>query len=108
MRQSFLNVTPVLGGVMVGVVLLASGIAAVGRLGLGLRFVRAAMRGTVQLAIVATVIAGVVRSLWLTLLFVLVMAAVATVTSARRVGGGTFWLLLPITAGSFILVTSAL
>jgi UDP-glucose/iron transport system permease protein len=108
MRTSFLNITPALGAVMVTLVLLATAIAAAGRLGLGMRFVRAAVRGTLQLAAVAVVITAVVRSLWSTLLFMLVMAGVAGVTSARRVGGGAGWLLLPITAGGFPLVIVAL
>jgi putative ABC transport system permease protein len=108
MGASFLTITPVLGGAMVVLVLLATAIAAAGRLGLGPRFALAAARGTVQLAVVAVVITAVVRSLWLTLLFVLVMAVVAAVTSARRVGGGVHWMLLPVTAGTMPLVSGAL
>jgi uncharacterized protein (TIGR00245 family) len=108
MRESFLNITPVLGGAMVVLVLLATAIAAAGHLGLGLAFPRAAARGTLQLAAVAIVITAVVRSLWSTLAFALVMACVAAATSARRVGGGFRWLLIPIVAGGLPLVLGAL
>lgn len=108
MRESFLNTTPALGGVMVVLVLLATAIAAAGHLGLGMDFPRAAVRGTLQLAAVAVVITAVVRSLWWTLAFALLMAGVAAVTAARRVGGGVRWLLIPIGAGSLPLVPAAL
>ena len=108
MRESFLNITPVLGGAMVVLVLLATAIAAAGHLGLDLAFPWAAVRGTLQLAAVAIVITAVVRSLWSTLAFALVMACVAAATSARRVGGGFRWLLIPIVAGGLPLVLAAL
>ncbi|MGY1802732.1 ABC transporter permease [Blastococcus sp. SYSU D00922] len=47
----------------------------------------AAVRATVQLAAVSAVLLAVVRSLWLSALFVLLMLTVATVTSAGRITG---------------------
>lgn len=47
----------------------------------------AALRATVQLAVVSAVLVYVVRSLWLSALFVLLMLGVAAVTSAARVTG---------------------
>jgi putative ABC transport system permease protein len=72
-----------------GVALLVLTVAAVAvttlaGLGVGRRIATAALRAVVQLAIVSVVIVAVVRSLWLSLTFVLVMLAVAAVTSGRR------------------------
>lgn len=66
--------------------LTATAVAVTGSAGLGIaRGVgTAAVRAVLQLAAVSVVIVAVVRSLWLSALFVLVMLAVATVTSARR------------------------
>jgi putative ABC transport system permease protein len=47
----------------------------------------AALRATVQLAAVSAVLVVVVRSLWLSTLFVLLMLSVAAATSAARVTG---------------------
>ena len=68
--------------VLVGVAVTAS---ALGGLGVGRGQVSAAVRAVVQLAIVSTVIAATLRSLWWSLLFVLFMYVVATATSARRI-----------------------
>jgi putative ABC transport system permease protein len=56
-----------------------------GRIGTGRAAVVAAVRATLQLAAVSSVILLVVRSLWATALFVLLMFSVATWTSARRI-----------------------
>jgi putative ABC transport system permease protein len=48
----------------------------------------AALRATVQLAVVGLVIAVVLQSWWLTTLFVAVMASVASVTAGRRLARG--------------------
>ncbi|MGX5657741.1 ABC transporter permease [Geodermatophilus nigrescens] len=64
--------------------------AAGGRLsGLGQErpVVVAALRATAQLAAVSAVLLAVVRSLWLSAAFVLVMVTVASVTAAERVTG---------------------
>nr|WP_243653978.1 ABC transporter permease [Pseudonocardia endophytica] len=72
-----------------------------GRIGTGRASVVAALRATVQLAVVSSVILAVVRYLWATALFVLLMFAIAAWTSARRItkdrSGSTA--ALPIAAG---------
>ncbi|WP_424923642.1 ABC transporter permease [Amycolatopsis acidicola] len=57
-----------------------------GELGRGRAVVIAAVRAVAQLAAVSFVITAILRSGWWTGLFVLLMFAVAAVTSARRVG----------------------
>lgn len=73
------------------VLLVLTGLAAVsGRLsGLGedRSVVVAAVRATVQLAVVSSVLLLVVDSLWLSAAFVLMMVGVATATAARRTTG---------------------
>lgn len=74
----------------------------------------AAGRAVLQLAAVSAVLVAVVRSLWLSVVFVLVMLAVAAVTSGRRVTGtrlrspgGTAsaaTMVLPICAGALPVV----
>jgi putative ABC transport system permease protein len=65
--------------------------------------VTAAVRCVVQLAAVSLVIGIVLRSMWLTALFITFMAVVAAATSARRitrhVGWPALWMTLPIVAG---------
>jgi putative ABC transport system permease protein len=67
-------------------VLVAVAAAVTGLAGLGIarRVVVAGARAVVQLGVVSLVIVAVVRSLWFSLVFVLVMLVVAAVTSARR------------------------
>lgn len=62
---------------------------------------RAALRATLQLAGVAVVISGVLGSVLLSVAFLVLMAAVATVTAGRRVTSGRSGLLVagPILAG---------
>ena len=71
-------------------VLVAVGVAvgAAGRLGVGRDVLTAAVRAAVQLAAVSAVIVAVVRSLWLSAAFVVLMLVIASVTSARRMTGG--------------------
>jgi len=64
----------------------AAAVAWVGRLGEGRAVLTASLRAAVQLGAVALVIAAVLRSWWSTAAFVIVMFAVAAVTSARRIG----------------------
>src|SRR5262245_58275739 len=83
--------TPVAVGPALAVVLgLLAGTAALlvwlGRIGSAAAPVFAALRALVQLAAVSLVITVVVRSLWLTALFAVMMFGVAAVTSARRIG----------------------
>ncbi|AXI77352.1 ABC transporter permease [Peterkaempfera bronchialis] len=99
--SQLLPVTPALGVAMA--VLLAAGVAAAGwgRLGHGRAVLRAGLRAVVQLAAVAAVIAWVVRSLPLSLLFVLLMFTVAVRTAGRRMTAGPNWVwaAAPIAAG---------
>jgi UDP-glucose/iron transport system permease protein len=84
------SVTPTpdwrLAVVLVLLVAVAATVSYVGRLGVGRDQVTAAVRAVVQLAIVSTVIAATLQSLWWSMVFVLLMYVVATGTSARRVG----------------------
>ena len=87
MGSSVVDVGP---GLVVAVVALTALAAAAGRFsGLGQErpVVTAALRATVQLAAVSAVLVAVVRSLWLSTLFVLLMLGVAAATSAARVTG---------------------
>jgi putative ABC transport system permease protein len=59
-------------------------VAGFARLGIAHEIAVAAARAVLQLGIVSVIIVAVVHSLWLSLGFVLVMLAVAAVTSARR------------------------
>jgi putative ABC transport system permease protein len=74
-----------LATVLVGLVALAVTASSIGRLGVGRDQVTAALRAVLQLAVVSTVIAATLESLWGSLLFVLLMYVVATATAARRI-----------------------
>ncbi|HTF46743.1 MAG TPA: ABC transporter permease [Pseudonocardia sp.] len=91
-----------LGLAVLLLLLIAAGSAVIAQLGVGSQVVVAAARAVAQLALVSSVIVVVARSLWLSVLFVLVMFAVASWTSARRVsrGGGAAASWLPIAAGT--------
>jgi len=95
-----------LGVVLAVLVVVAVGVAAVGRLGTARQTVTAAVRATAQLAAVSAVIVVVVRSLWFATAFVLVMLVTATVTSARRITRDRSGLLagLPIGAGAVVVL----
>lgn len=73
-----------LGGALLALGAVAVLVVAVGGLGVGRDVATAAGRAVVQLAAVSAIIAAVVRSLWLSVGFVLVMLVVAAVTAARR------------------------
>ena len=77
---------PVLGVVLVALVALGAVVLWLGELGRARAVVTAAARAVLQLAAVSLVITAVLRSGWLTALFVLLMFSVAALTSARRVG----------------------
>lgn len=62
----------------------AVGVVGFGGLGIARGTASASVRAVLQLGAVSVIIIAVVRSLWLSLAFVLVMLAVAAVTSARR------------------------
>ncbi|WP_217991597.1 ABC transporter permease [Blastococcus aggregatus] len=103
-----------LGAVLLILVAGAATAAALSGLGQTRPIVVAAARAVLQLAAVSAVLVAVVRSLWLSAVFVLVMLTVAAVTSARRVTGtrlrspgGTssaVTIVLPISAGALPVV----
>jgi uncharacterized protein (TIGR00245 family) len=75
----------------------------------------AAVRATLQLAVVSAVLLAVVRSLWLSAAFVLLMLTVATLTSAGRITGAglrasrrALPVALPILAGTVPVVALVL
>nr|WP_246127450.1 ABC transporter permease [Amycolatopsis rhizosphaerae] len=79
-------ISPMLAIVLAALVVLGAVVFRGGGLGPGRAVVVAALRAAVQLAAVSVVLTAVLRSGWWTGLFVLLMFAVAAVTSARRVG----------------------
>jgi UDP-glucose/iron transport system permease protein len=91
-----------LAAVLLCLVAVAAGIAVVARMGVARALITAAARATVQLAAVSALIVAVVRSAWLTAVFVLVMFAAASWTSARRIVANRSGLFaaLPIAAGT--------
>ena len=99
-----------LGVVLPVLVAVAVAAAVVGRLGTGRSALTAALRATVQLAAVGAVILVVVRSLWASAAFVLLMLAVATLTAARRVTRDRSGLLvaLPVAAGAGVVLAAVL
>ena len=60
----------------------------------------AAARAIAQLSVIALVIGAVVGSLWLTALLVLVMFAVAVLTTSRRVGDVRLWMPAALAMGA--------
>jgi uncharacterized protein (TIGR00245 family) len=85
--SSVVDVGPGLAVVLVALTALAAVAGWLSGLGQQRHLVTAAVRATVQLAAVSAVLVVVVRSLWLSALFVLLMLSVAAVTSAARVTG---------------------
>lgn len=78
----------------------AAAVAWLGRLGEGLAVVTASVRAAAQLGAVSLVIAAVLQSWWSTTAFIVMMFAVAAVTSARRTGARRSWpAAIPIAAG---------
>lgn len=88
----------------------AAAIAMVGKLGVGRQIIIAAVRAVLQLAAVSLIIAAIVASLPLTLLFVAMMAAVASGTAGRRMTRtrSGWWAALPVLAGSTPVVVGLL
>lgn len=88
----------------------AAAIAMVGKLGVGRQIVIAAVRAVLQLAAVSLIIAAIIASLPLTLLFVAMMAAVASGTAGRRMTRtrSGWWAALPVLAGSTPVVVGLL
>lgn len=91
-----------LAALLVGLTAAAALVVRVGGLLDGRSIVVAGLRALLQLLAVSAVIAVVLRSLWLTAAFLLVMAGVAAATSAHRITGRWRWAVvtaLPILAG---------
>lgn len=61
------------------------------RLGLGRQSVVAGMRATVQLTIAAAIITAVIGSIWLSVLALLGMFAMAVLTTCKRIGSPHAW-----------------
>ncbi|KQS68975.1 ABC transporter permease [Modestobacter sp. Leaf380] len=109
---------PGLAVVLVVLVGLAAAAGRVSGLGQERPLVQAALRATVQLAVVSVLVVAVVRSLWSSAAFALVMLVVASATSAGRVTGRgvrspgllrrTALLGLPIAAGVLPVLTLVL
>lgn len=85
-------------------VLLAAVVTRLGGLDFSGAQLTAALRATVQLAVVGTLIAGVLDSWWLTAGFTALMVAVASWTAGRRLAPppaqGWAWGFLPVCAGA--------
>lgn len=73
-----------LGSALLVLTVVAAAVTGLAGLGIARRVTTAAVRAVVQLAAVSLVIVAVVRSLWLSTAFVLVMLLVAAATSGRR------------------------
>ncbi|HSA49510.1 MAG TPA: ABC transporter permease [Yinghuangia sp.] len=100
--STLLPVTPLLGGVVAALLLAAVTVAALAHLGHARATLVAGVRAAVQLLAVSAIITHVVDRWSATLLFLLVMCAVATTTASGRVTGGRWhlWIALPILAGT--------
>jgi UDP-glucose/iron transport system permease protein len=112
LSQAAVSTGPVLAVVLVVLVLLAVTAALAGRLGVGRAVVSASARAVLQLAVVALLIAAVLRSWWATAAFITLMLLVAAGTSARRIGSWrlSLFAVLPIAAGAVpagVLVVAA-
>jgi putative ABC transport system permease protein len=103
MADASIMIGPMLAIALVALVALGAVVMWLGKLGPGRAVVIAAIRAVVQLAAVSALITAILKSLWWTGLFVLVMFAVAVVTSARRVGvplRAMTWIAAAIGAGT--------
>ena len=99
--STLVTVGPGLAVAVVLLALLAALVSRLGGLGHGRQVLVAVARAAVQLAVVAVLIGAMLRSFELSLLFVAVMAGVATRTAGRRLthGAGWWWAGLPLLAG---------
>ncbi|RJO78835.1 ABC transporter permease [Nocardia panacis] len=104
--------TPGIGLAVLCVVMVvaASGVYWAARLGSPWVAPSAAVRATVQLAVVAVVLAAALARVWSALLVLAVMFAAAVVTSARRARAGrsATWLALALGAGMGVVVPAML
>ena len=87
MGSSLVHLGPGLAVALAALTALAAAAGALSGLGQQRPVVTAALRAAVQLAAVSAVLVVVVRSLWLSALFVVLMLSVAAATSAARVTG---------------------
>ncbi|ONF70927.1 ABC transporter permease [Amycolatopsis keratiniphila] len=101
---------PVLAVVLAVLAIFGAAVVQFGRLGQGKAVLFAAARAVVQLAAVSLVIVGILKSGWLTGGFVLLMFAIAAVTSARRIGVAKdlAWVALAIASGVVPVLTLVL
>ncbi|WP_116449665.1 ABC transporter permease [Blastococcus litoris] len=115
MGASVVDLGPRLAVVLVVLTALAAVGGRLSGLGQDRPVVVAAVRATVQLALVSAVLLVVVRSLWLSAVFVVLMLTVATATSAGRITGAglrgsrrALPAALPIVAGALPVVALVL
>jgi putative ABC transport system permease protein len=99
---------PVLLVVLAVLALAGGAVVRFGELGQGRAVVFAALRAVVQLGAVSVVITAVLRSGWLTGLFVLFMFSVAAFTSARRIEVGRQVLPVALAIGAGVVPVLAL
>lgn len=100
-RDAVIPINALLAVVLVSLVAIAAIVSAAGRLGTARSTVLASVRAVIQLAAVSSVIVFVLRSGWLTALFLVVMLVAAGVTSARRItrDRSGAWAAVAITVG---------
>lgn len=100
--MTLLPVTPTLGVVIAFLLLAATAVAALGKLGHGWAVLGSGGRAALQLGVVSLLIAWIVRHGLLVAAFVLVMYAVAARTAGRRVTRNrtSWWAAAPIAAGA--------
>jgi putative ABC transport system permease protein len=106
------TITPGVGYVAVLVLLVAAAavIAVLAQLGVGRAVVTASVRAAVQLAVVSLLITLVLKSWGFTAAFVLSMLAIASLTSARRLGRDrrTLYAGVAVTAGALPVIAIVL
>lgn len=100
------EVGPALAAALLLLVATACAFAAYGRLCLQRDVLVACLRATLQLGLIALVIAAVVRSIWLSLLFVLAMTVVASGTAGRRLVRSRcgWWCAVPVAVSALPVV----
>lgn len=86
-QNGLLAVGPGLAVALVALALTGAAVAWLGRTGYGPAILGATARAVVQLAVLGMALSLIVRSLWFTAVFVLVMGATAGWTAARRIVG---------------------
>lgn len=101
MRDAVIPINTLLAVVLVTLLAIAATVTVAGGLGTGRATISAAVRGTIQLAVVSAVIVFVLRSGWWTVAFIGLMLVAAGATSARRITSNRSgaWAALAIIAG---------